>query len=72
MSDLEKIIYLADAIEPHRDYPGVDELRKLAFENLDEACILSFESLIKHLEANGECPDENTYNARDYIKKRRK
>ena len=30
MTKLDKIIYFADMIEPHRDYPGVDKLRKLA------------------------------------------
>ena len=28
MSLLEKIIYIADAIEPNRNYPGVDALRE--------------------------------------------
>ncbi len=28
MSLLEKIIFIADAIEPGRDYPGVEEIRK--------------------------------------------
>lgn len=37
MTDLDKIIYFADMIEPHRDYPGVDLLRKLAeTASLDE------------------------------------
>lgn len=33
MNVLEKIIYLADFIEPGRSYPGVDKLRKMAFED---------------------------------------
>ena len=37
MSLLEKIIFVADAIEPSRDYPGVDKLRELAFKDLDSA-----------------------------------
>jgi len=37
MSKLEKVIYLADAIEPNRMYPGVEEIRKLAFEDLEKA-----------------------------------
>ena len=41
MSELEKIIYLADAIEPNRSYKGVDELRELAKENIDEAIFSS-------------------------------
>ena len=30
MSKLDKVIFLADYIEPNRDFPGVDELRKVA------------------------------------------
>ncbi len=30
MTALDKIIYFADMIEPHRNYPGVDHLRELA------------------------------------------
>lgn len=37
MSRLEKIIYVADMIEPNRKFKGVEELRTLAFSNLDEA-----------------------------------
>ena len=33
MSLLEKIIYIADYMEPNRDFPGVEELRK---EEIDE------------------------------------
>ncbi len=37
MTDLDKIIYFADMIEPSRDYPGVNELRLLSREgSLDE------------------------------------
>lgn len=37
MTCLDKIIYFADMIEPSRDYPGVDELRRLSREaDLDE------------------------------------
>ena len=34
---LDKIIYIADMIEPGRDFPGVDRLRALAQEDLDTA-----------------------------------
>lgn len=43
MSVLEKIIYLADIIEPSRDFPEVEELRALAQKDLDAAmarCVL--------------------------------
>ncbi|MCM3743417.1 bis(5'-nucleosyl)-tetraphosphatase (symmetrical) YqeK [Sporosarcina luteola] len=37
MSDLEKLIYIADLIEPGRDFPGIAELRNAANLHLDEA-----------------------------------
>lgn len=37
MSKLELIIYVADYIEPGRQFPGVDEVRKIAQENLNQA-----------------------------------
>ncbi|WP_257346111.1 bis(5'-nucleosyl)-tetraphosphatase (symmetrical) YqeK [Pseudalkalibacillus decolorationis] len=37
MSLLEKIIFLADYIEPSRHFPGVDEVRETSEQNLDEA-----------------------------------
>lgn len=37
MSIEEKIVYIADAIEPSRTYSGVEKLRQLAFENLNLA-----------------------------------
>lgn len=37
MSLLAKIIYVADFIEPGRDFPGVKKAREIALINLDEA-----------------------------------
>lgn len=37
MSAIEKVIYIADLIEPARDFPGVDYLREIATDNLDFA-----------------------------------
>lgn len=36
MTTLDKIVFVADFIEPGRDFPGVDEARKVAFNNLDD------------------------------------
>ena len=49
MTRLEKIIYLADFIEPGRDYPGVDKLRELAFEDLDQAMIQALTNTIRYI-----------------------
>lgn len=48
MTDLDKIIFLADMIEPGRDYPTMDRLHCLAFKNLDEAMLFGLESTIKY------------------------
>lgn len=47
MSLLEKIVYIADVTEPGRSFKGVNELRKLALKNLDEALIFSINNTIK-------------------------
>lgn len=49
---LAKVIFLADGIESNRDYPGVNELRKLAQVNLDAACLAFLQSNIVYLEQN--------------------
>ncbi|WP_462412283.1 bis(5'-nucleosyl)-tetraphosphatase (symmetrical) YqeK [Neobacillus sp. Marseille-QA0830] len=46
MSLLEKIIYLADYIEPGRHFPGVEEVRQLAEEDLDLALIKAVQNTI--------------------------
>lgn len=47
MSILEKIIYVADMIEPGRSFPGVDRLRKEAQTDLDHTALLCIESAVK-------------------------
>jgi predicted HD superfamily hydrolase involved in NAD metabolism len=49
MTLLEKVIYLADYIEPGRHFPGVDEVRALAKENLDKALIQAVKNTILFL-----------------------
>jgi predicted HD superfamily hydrolase involved in NAD metabolism len=49
MTTLEKILCLADAIEPGRQYPGVAELRQLAEFDLDRALATSFDNTITYL-----------------------
>jgi predicted HD superfamily hydrolase involved in NAD metabolism len=47
MTALDKIIYLADFIEPNRAFPGVENLRQIALEaSLDEAIIAAFDQSI--------------------------
>jgi predicted HD superfamily hydrolase involved in NAD metabolism len=49
MTLLEKIIYVADYIEPGRQFPGVDEVRELAENDLDQALIKSIQNTIMFL-----------------------
>ena len=49
MTTLEKIIYVADYMEPCRNFPGVEKLRELAFSDLDGALRLGLEMTIENL-----------------------
>ena len=49
MSVLEKILYLADYIEPNRTFDGVERLRRLAYEDLDKALLLGVETTIQEM-----------------------
>ena len=53
MNLLEKIIYVADYMEPNRDFPGVDRLRELAFSDIDAALALGLEMTITMLKGQG-------------------
>ncbi|MGF6375567.1 putative HD superfamily hydrolase involved in NAD metabolism [Clostridiales Family XIII bacterium PM5-7] len=70
MSTLEKVIYIADAIEPNRNYPGVEQLRELAEVDLDEACRLSLNNTIAYVQKQGNYLDQDTLLARDDIEQR--
>ena len=60
MTELEKIVYLADYIEPNRDLPAVDEIRRKAEFDLDEAIFLVIEQTFVHLLRKKVCIDQNT------------
>jgi predicted HD superfamily hydrolase involved in NAD metabolism len=53
MTKLDKIVCLADYIEPGRDFPGVNKLRELAEFSLEEALIAAFGSTITVLAERG-------------------
>ena len=53
MSLLEKIIYVADYMEPNRDFPGVEKLRELAFSDITAALKLGLEMTLEHLNRQG-------------------
>lgn len=67
MSILEKIIYIADYTEPNRNFPGVEKLRLLSFENLDKALLRAFDNTIKYVVDNGQLLHYDTIKARNYL-----
>ena len=53
MNLLQKIIYVADYMEPNRDFPGVEQLRHLAFTDIDGALQLGLEMTLSMLREQG-------------------
>jgi len=53
MTVLEQIIYVADYMEPNRDLPYVEELRRLAYTDLDAAMLLGLRKAKEHLDSQG-------------------
>ncbi len=68
MTLLEKIIYLADYMEPTREFDGVEQMRQLAFEDLDRTLLLGFEMSISEMEQRGNPVHPNTVQGRDWLK----
>ena len=54
MTLLEKIIYIADYVEPNRDFPGVEEMRALAYTDIDKAVLMGLESAVAHVRRQGQ------------------
>lgn len=63
MTLLEKIIYLADYIEPTRDFPGVEDLRTLAYEDIDRAMLLGLQMSVNEIRRDGSEPYHDTLDA---------
>ncbi|GIP55414.1 bis(5'-nucleosyl)-tetraphosphatase (symmetrical) YqeK [Paenibacillus vini] len=53
MTKLDKIVCLADYIEPGREFPGVERIRDLAEHSLEEALVAGFDSTISFLLEKG-------------------
>ena len=57
-------------IEEDRDFPGVEELRNLAYnKQLDKALFISFNNTIKFVIDNNQVIHNRTVNARNYLVK---
>ncbi len=67
MSRLEKIIYIADYIEPGRkSAPDLPDVRRLAFRNLDDALLRILKDILSYLKESGVPVDPLTQKTYDY------
>lgn len=66
---LDKIIFITDAIEPGRDFEGVDQLRELANKDINKAILFSLEDTIKALVNKKKYLGLDTIKARNYFLK---
>ena len=70
MTKLEKIVYIADYIEPARDKaPNLVLVRKLAFQDLDECMYRILKDTLDYLDGSSNEIDETTREAYEYYKK---
>ncbi|SFI13954.1 putative HD superfamily hydrolase of NAD metabolism [Selenomonas ruminantium] len=68
MTDLDKIIWFADMVEPGRDYPGVEELRRLAkTASLDDMVLEGLSQSIRFVVAKGHLIHPDTVLARNEL-----
>lgn len=71
MSVLEKIVYLADYMEPNRDFDGVEPLRKLVWTDLDAGMLLGLRMTMEQLRAHESEIDPNSLAALRFLEERK-
>ena len=72
MTVLEKIIYIADYMEPNRDFPGVDRLREVVWRDLDEGVLLGIDMTLEQLRLKGQPACNDSLTARQWLLAHRK
>ena len=71
MTLLEKIVYIADYIEPNRrEIPGLEQIRKIVFIDIHRAVCLSAGSTVRYLKNGGKAVDPMTINTYNFYKKK--
>ncbi len=68
MALLDKVIYLADYIEPNRDFDGVEDLRRVVWEDLDRGLAMGLAMTVEEMEERGNPVHHNTLEALDYLR----
>lgn len=67
MSIIEKIIYIADIIEPGRRFDGVGKIKETAYKDLDEALLLALDSTIIYIVEKKSILHPDTIKARNFV-----
>mgnify|MGYP004552520495 CR=1 FL=1 len=70
MTRLQKIIFLADLLEEGREFPGIQELRELVWQDLDTAMSKALAINIQFVETKGLKPHPDAIRALDYYGKK--
>lgn len=65
MSILEKLIFIADFIEPERQFKGIEEVRTTAYKDIDRAIILAIDLTIDFLILKDKLISLDAINARN-------
>ena len=68
MSLLEKILYIADYIEPTRSFPGVEALRRTVDRDLDEGVLLGINMTLQLLAERSQPACEDSLAAREWLR----
>lgn len=68
MNLLESIVYVADYMEPNRDFAGVERLRELAFTDIRAALELGLEMTLEHLKNQGSEVSPQSREALNYLR----
>ena len=68
MTLLEKIIYIADYVERNRDFPGVEEMRAMAYTDLDKAVLMGLQSAVAHVRRQGQGLAPATVEALEFLR----
>ncbi|MCP8616931.1 bis(5'-nucleosyl)-tetraphosphatase (symmetrical) YqeK [Salirhabdus salicampi] len=63
MNDVEKVVFLADYIEPGRKFPGIDEARETADRDLNRGCLYALKNTITFLISKGQPIYPDTFHA---------
>ncbi|WP_026689171.1 bis(5'-nucleosyl)-tetraphosphatase (symmetrical) YqeK [Alteribacter aurantiacus] len=71
MSEIEKIVYLADYIEPGRKFPGIDDVRDASEQSLDYGCLIALSNTVTFLISKGHPVYPDTIHAYNELLKTR-